>query len=139
MTNQLLEKLAQVKAQIIEAFCQKQEMYFEYWADNEDQQIACFGDVLFFNFSEIEYDLRTNQPKGLIVQYCYDSLEANQDLEHEKRIFINYQSYCMGARYDLPKKEVGTLVKVPLCEATNTAKVSLKMKDGCINYEQGDE
>ena len=135
MPNQLIEKLAQTKAQVIQAFSQKQEMYFEYWEDDQAMQIAHFGDVLIFHFSEIEYDLRTNQPKGLIVKWLYDSLEANDNLPHEKRQFINYPSYCMGKRYDLPKKEIGTLVQVPLCQMINTSKVDLKMTDGCINYE----
>lgn len=134
MTNQIIEKYEHTCMQIIEAFCKKQELDFEYWLANKVGGAGSFGDFIF-KFSDIVHDLKSDQPKGFIIEWYSHDFEANQDLTHDKRNFINYENYCLGERHFLPKKEVGTLVQIPFCEKVNTSKVNLKMKDGCINYE----
>ena len=54
-------------SQYIKVFCEKQELDFEFWVG--DQTVAHFGDNYFFNFMDIKYDIDTNQPKGLIMEW----------------------------------------------------------------------
>ncbi len=78
-------------------FEQKQELDFEFFVADRCTGFASFGDVLVFRIDDIYHDLKTNQPKGLIIDWLYDSLE------HENQT-INYRSYCMGARFEEMKK-----------------------------------
>ncbi len=75
----------------------KQESNFEFFVGDNPTGIASFGDILCFNISDIYYDLKSNQPKGRIIEWLYESLE------HENQT-INYRSYCMGARFENLKK-----------------------------------
>lgn len=79
MPNQLIDKHEQTCHQVIEAFCAKQDLDFEYWVGDAVGEIACFGDVLYFNYSDIVLDLRNNYPKGKIIDWLYHDLEYNQD------------------------------------------------------------
>lgn len=79
----------------INAFCVKQEMDFESWVANDVGTIACFGDVMYFGFDDIRYDIDTNQPAGQIITWLYDAID------HEG-ININYRSYSKGLRYEKP-------------------------------------
>lgn len=79
-------------------FIEKQEMDFDFWVGQEVGGIASCGDF-FFNFSDIAYDINTNQPKGLIIDWYYDNL-GNQDK------MINYCSYTKGLRIsDIKQKD----------------------------------
>ena len=52
----------------------------------------------FFSLSDIYFDLKSNQPKGKIIEW-YDYI-----LENELK--INYYHYCMGLRKEqLNKKQ----------------------------------
>lgn len=92
-TNKLQEKYEKIVNDYITIFCKKQEVNLEYWIADIVGGIADFGDVIVINFSDIIYDINTNQPKGLIIDWIYDSLD-NAD-----RV-INYYSYSKGLRYD---------------------------------------
>ena len=48
-------------------FCEKHGLYLRFWVA-EVGDVACFGD-LFFDFRNIKYDIDTNQPKGLIIEW----------------------------------------------------------------------
>ncbi len=85
---------------LVREFEQKQEIEFEGFTDN-CAGVAGFGDVFYFNIHEILYDLETNQPKGRIIDWLYESLNAHQ----EGKKHINYRSYCMGARFKEDKDE----------------------------------
>jgi hypothetical protein len=83
--------------QYIEKFCSKQELELEHWIGDDIGGIACFGDVFFFNFSDIVWDINSKQPKHLIKQWIYDCID-----NPEKH--INYYSYSKGLRFkDLNK------------------------------------
>ncbi len=75
----------------IDKFCKKQDVRFEFWVAELVGEIACFGDVLYFNFSDIVFDINTKQPKGKIIDWVYYNLE----LEDKS---LNYSSYCKGYR-----------------------------------------
>ena len=63
---------------------------FNGWVADIIGGIADFED-LTIDFSDIVYDLRTNQPKGKIIEW----MDAN--VENEQ--YINYHSYCLGLRH----------------------------------------
>lgn len=88
----LKDNLEKATMDIVKAFEKKQEMYFQFFVADDVTGIACFGDVLYFNISDICHDIFTEQPKGLIVEWLEDCLD-NPELT------INYQSYCMGLRF----------------------------------------
>ncbi len=78
------------------AFCKKQGLEFDYWIGEQSCDIAVMSDY-YFNLSAIIYDIQTNQPKGLIMEW------QNKEIEYsmaggEKH--ISYQSYSMGLRYE---------------------------------------
>ena len=84
----------------INRFCKKQELYFEYWVGDIIGGVASFGDVYFFNFTDIVWDINSNQPKELILNWLEDSLD-----EQKTAIgIVNYFSYTKGLRFtDLNK------------------------------------
>ncbi len=85
----------------IDVFCQKQEMDFNGWIGDEVGGIAECNDF-YFDFHAIVKDIDTAQPKGLIIDWYYDNLEAER--------FINYDSYIRGLRVsDLPVEDVEEL------------------------------
>lgn len=88
------EKIVQ---KYIDIFCKKQDSYFEFWVRDDVGGIACFGDVLYFNFMDIKHDIDTKQPSGRIIDWLHESLDSKK--------WINYKSYCMGLRYDDVEKE----------------------------------
>lgn len=76
----------------IKEFEKKQDMELEHWVGDEVGGICSFGDVLFFSFDDIRLDIDTNQPKGQIIDWLYDTMERNGGR-------INYKSWSMGLRY----------------------------------------
>jgi len=79
-------------------FCEKQGVDFDYWV----QDIAFFGDIMF-NFDDIRHDIDTNQPKDNIINWYDATLEHCTSLKEIEKKFINYNSWCMGLRYDVIK------------------------------------
>jgi hypothetical protein len=92
--KKLKNKYESIVNEIIEIFCKKHECYLEFWVSDNIGGIACFGDVSYFHFSDIYYDVITEQPKNLIFNWRYDSIEYN-----ELGKTINYDSYSRGLRY----------------------------------------
>lgn len=82
---------------LIEAFCEKQEIEFDGWIGDEVGGIAGFATQYFFNVSDIVFDLKTNQPKGLILSWQNDDVDFNMFNSEPKH--INYQSYARGLRH----------------------------------------
>ena len=94
MKNQYLkDNLEKSTMDIVKAFENKQDVGFEYFVSDDVTGIACFGDVLCFNISDICHDMFTEQPKGLIIDWLYSSIDNHYSS-------INYQSYCMGLRFE---------------------------------------
>ena len=86
---------------LITLFCEKQDLEFDLdfdgWVGNEVGGIASFASQYFFNLSDIIHDLKTNQKKGLILQWQIEDVEHNLGNENPKH--INYKSYTMGLRF----------------------------------------
>ena len=98
--QELKKQYEQVVNEYIKVFCKKQDLHLEHWVGNNIGEIACFGDVFFFNFSDIVYDINSNQPEGLIIEWLYESIENEEKC-------INFYSYSRGLRYqDLDKSKV---------------------------------
>lgn len=91
MNKKLLENYEKAVNEIIDYFCEKQDLDFEYWAGDCVGEVACFGDI-FLNFDDIIHDLKNDAPKGLIIDWYFEQLD-------NERININYRSYIMGARF----------------------------------------
>lgn len=95
----LKENLENAISDIVKEFENKHECELEYWVSDDITGIACFGDVLFLNLSDICFDIFTNQPKELIFKWIYDCIDYPDQN-------INFKSYSMGLRFeDLKQKE----------------------------------
>ena len=94
--KEVVELFEYATRNLIKEFCHKQDLQFEF--DNYDivKGIVCLSDY-FFNIEDIYLDMKHNHPKGKILQW-YDYV-----LTHNAN--INYNSYCMGFREELKKKD----------------------------------
>ena len=82
---------------LIILFSEKQDLEFDGWMGDEVGGIAGFATQYFFNLSDIIHDLKTNQKKGLILDWQIEDVDFNLFNENPKR--INYKSYAMGLRF----------------------------------------
>jgi hypothetical protein len=73
----------------VKLFCHKQGLEFDGWAGDTVGSIAFCSDMSF-NLSDIVFDINTNQPKGLIIQWYNDSLESS---EANTSGIMNYWTY----------------------------------------------
>ena len=89
--SKLQKKYEDACNQYVQRFCQKQEMDFEHWVGDEIGGIAVCNDF-FFNLHDIIWDINSEQPKELIIDWYYDTLDHT-----EKE--MNYYSYTKGLRY----------------------------------------
>ena len=78
--------------QYMKLFCEKQDMEFDSFVNDDIGGIALCSDF-FFNFSDIVYDVNAKIPKGVIIDW-YDA-----QLENPERA-INYYSYTKGLRHE---------------------------------------
>ena len=85
-TTTLKEQYKLIVEEYIHEFCNKQDVSFEFWVADQIGGIACFGDILYFNFLDIVYDIDSLQPKGQILEWIYYSVD-----NHYKS--IDYISY----------------------------------------------
>jgi hypothetical protein len=97
-----IEEYKKSTMEIIRLFEEKQELSFDFWAGGEFVGIANFGDY-YIDLYNIIFDLLSNQPKHQILEYHDHIVESNltpsqEDNNEQKTKWINYQSYCMGAR-----------------------------------------
>ena len=92
--SKLREQYEFVVSEYIKKFCYKQGLEFEYWVGNNIGGVACFGDMFYYNFQDIVWDINSKQPKGLIIKWLYDSCD-----NPEKS--MNYFSYSKGLRFDV--------------------------------------
>lgn len=93
---ELKKKLEDTINEYIKRFEEKQEMYFEFWVGDIVGEICVFGDH-YFNFSDIRYDLETNQEVGEIIDWYWYAVDQEKD-------YINYSSWCKGLKDHLPLK-----------------------------------
>lgn len=85
-------KLVRILKEYIRQFEKKHELDFESAVSDDLMGILCFGDY-YFNISDVIYCIDTNQPKHLILEW-HDESVRHEDLN------INFQSYCMGLRFE---------------------------------------
>ena len=95
--EKLKNRYYEICNEIVAEFCKKQEMDFDSWVGDKVGEIALIGDY-YLNFSDILHDLNTNQDKWFIFQWYNDSVD--NAIKNKFPIQINYQSYCMGLRYE---------------------------------------
>lgn len=81
---------------IIRLFENKQDIEFEDFVGGDIPFNVCFGDY-YFTMDDIYFDLLSNQPKGKILEH--QDYIVNHNLEKGGNDYINYKSYCNGARF----------------------------------------
>lgn len=74
----------------VRKFCDKQEMTNGGWVNDDVGGIAICSDF-YFNLHEIVWDINSKQPKGQIIDWYYENLDAPEKA-------INYYSYTKGLR-----------------------------------------
>ena len=99
-SNKILSDLDKEILNVIELFCKKQDLYFDYAINDDLTGVICFSNEYFLNFSDIVKDLKKDVPKGFILQWEEDTIVFNLFKDEDKQKFINYNSYLMGLRYD---------------------------------------
>ncbi len=93
----------------IKLFCEKQKIDFDGWISDEIGGIAAFISEYYFSMSDIVFDLHTNQPVNLILDWQSDGVDAH--FENPELSTINYMSYTMGLRYEDIKQKPNEQVK----------------------------
>lgn len=95
----LISDYEQACNEIAQLFANKQGIEFCGWISDNVGGIGDFGNEYYFGIGEIVLDIKTNQPKGLIIQWQDDNVENENN-------FINYYSYTTGLRHkDIDKNE----------------------------------
>ena len=104
LTNdQLRKKLEETLMAYIRLFEEKHELDLQYIVNDDIMGVLDFGDVYFFNTTDVVYDIDHDLPKGLILQWAEDSID---DSKNPARQTINLLSYAMGLRFeDLEENE----------------------------------
>ena len=77
--------------QYMKLFCEKQDIGFDGFVNDDIGGIALCSDF-FFNFQDIVWDVNAKIPKGVIIEW-YDA-----QLENPEKA-INYYSYTKGLRH----------------------------------------
>lgn len=93
------KKLHELVQKYIDYFAKKQDIEFNGWLVDEILDVAMFGDY-FLNFSDIKFDVETDQPKGQILEWQNHVTDHNCLLDANDQYRINYKSWCSGARYE---------------------------------------
>ena len=104
LTNdKLRKKLEETLMAYIRLFEEKHELDLQYIVNDDIMGVLDFGDVYFFNTTDVVYDIDHDLPKGLILQWAEDSID---DSKNPARQTINLLSYAMGLRFeDLEENE----------------------------------
>ena len=92
MSN-LKTKYKNIVEAYMDAFCEKQDMILESWVAHEIGTIACFGDVMYFGFDDIRYDIDTKQPAGRILDWLYNTIDHPET-------HMNYKNWCKSFKYN---------------------------------------
>jgi hypothetical protein len=83
--EKLKQKLESIIKEYITRFEKKQGMYFSDWT-GPSGSVALIGDF-YFNFSDIRYDLETDRPAELILDWYSYAIEQDND-------YIGYEKWC---------------------------------------------
>lgn len=90
----LKERYETIVDEYIALFEKKHKIELEFWVADDKSGTACFGDIMFFNISDIMFDIDNNLPKNLILDWLNDSVEFS-----ETKGYINLESYSKGVRF----------------------------------------
>lgn len=90
----LKERYESIIDEYIVLFEKKHNLELEFWVADDKSGTACFGDINFFNISDIMFDIDNKLPKGLILDWLNDSVEFS-----ETKGYINLESYSKGVRF----------------------------------------
>lgn len=91
--SELINQLKEVRKKIIKAFAEKQGIEIDF-EDFDSLEYHIWLGGFLFSFDDILYDLNTNQEPKFIFQWLSDCI-------NNPKKKINYQSYCMGLRFDM--------------------------------------
>lgn len=83
--------------EIANEFSKKQGLYFDYWIGDEVGEMASFSCQHYFSISDMFFDLKTEQKKGLIIKWQQDEVYFNTLRENAQP--INYRAYTKGLRH----------------------------------------
>lgn len=64
----------------VKIFCEKQDMYFDFWVGDEIGGVASVGDY-FFNLDDIRYDIDSKIKKGEILDWQDYVIETDSRVE----------------------------------------------------------
>lgn len=95
-----LVNLRQAIKRYVTAFEEKHELQFEFWVGDMIGTVAMFSDY-FFKFEDIIIDLETYQPGGQIFEWYNACIEHQNIKDPTKTHYINYSSWCKGARFEM--------------------------------------
>lgn len=95
--RQLREELEEILKSYIRKFEAKHDVEMQYAVDDDITGVLDFGDIYFFNVTDVIYDIDHDLPKGLILQWAEDSVD---DSKNPTRQTINLQSYAKGLRFE---------------------------------------
>lgn len=87
--KKLKMQLDETISEIVKKFEKKQELNFDFAVGDDLLDILDFNGIYYFTLQDVVHDLVTDQPKGLITEWQEYTVDNG---------FINYKSYCMGAR-----------------------------------------
>ncbi len=93
--NKSVEIFEQAVKNLVDEFAKKQELSYSFTVADNPTNAVFFGDYIF-DLSEIYHDLKTNQPKGRILDYCDFCMNLHNSNDKEKKTIPDYKSYCMG-------------------------------------------
>ena len=76
MNDKIFNNYERACDDIVSEFCKKQDIEFYGWIADEVGGVAGFAHDYFFNVCDLILDLKTNQPKGLILEWQNDSTDG---------------------------------------------------------------
>ena len=93
-----LKDFENATALMVDMFCKKQELELDHIIGDDITGMYCFY-YYFFSLDDIYLDIKSECPKGQILEWH----ESVSDASFKGLSFINYKSWCMGARYKTEK------------------------------------
>jgi len=88
--NRLQTEYERIVTEYVTKFCDKQEMDWNGWVGSMVGDIAECSDF-YFNLRDIIWDINSDQPKGLIIEWYYANIETPE-------MATNYYSYTKLTR-----------------------------------------
>lgn len=90
--SSLKQRFEDICTEYIKAFCKKQEMEFNGWVGDSVGEVAYIEDY-YLNFDDIRLDVDANQPKGKMLDWYNQEMEArftdSQGMNYRTYVKIN--------------------------------------------------